>query len=392
MSIKLSHSGLTTYQTCPKKYFLQYIEKLTPVELSSALLYGSALDQAFNDILLNIKKLDNAHLLHLGLKTFNKHWVEKDDKYLGKIKLAKNPNVVYSKKDYDADVLDEEAWEEITLAFEKHVETSKDPSIFEFQTAQNFFQNIRDNLHSFSEYEDSIKSFYNYVNWLSLQRKAAYMIEAYVYDLLPFIQDVVAVQVDLTTQDDVGNTLVGVGDFTVKLKSGQYGNVTVDAEETIIADNKSASKAYTQDSVATSAQLATYKVILNERGDKVKKGAYFVILKDLKKVQNKTCKSCGHKTTTSHKNCNAEIKGKRCGGEWSVELSISAQTQLVVDTISEEMQISAMNDFDDVVEYIKEEKFEENTDACFYQFGKPCPFLKLCKEGSMHGLVKQEKK
>ena len=51
MGIKLSHSASEKYLTCPQQYKLHYIDRIRPDKLGSALLFGSALDEALNRLL-----------------------------------------------------------------------------------------------------------------------------------------------------------------------------------------------------------------------------------------------------------------------------------------------------------------------------------------------------
>lgn len=52
MSKKISHSAWNKYLTCPKMYDLHYNKRLRPQGTSSALVFGSAVDEALNVLLL----------------------------------------------------------------------------------------------------------------------------------------------------------------------------------------------------------------------------------------------------------------------------------------------------------------------------------------------------
>ena len=54
--IKLSYSGWTTYMTCPRKWRLHYQDKIRPVGDSSPLIFGRAIDEALNALLLKETK------------------------------------------------------------------------------------------------------------------------------------------------------------------------------------------------------------------------------------------------------------------------------------------------------------------------------------------------
>lgn len=387
MSIKLSHSQIDTYHQCSMKWFLQQREKLLPISKASALVIGVALDNCFNDILLNHGKKSDSQLFRIGLRSFNKAWKEQEDRYLGKISIPKNPNILYTKKDYEEGILTGRDGEKIEAYFQDIAADLKDDS---FKTGYELFQHLRELSRTFNYWDDSSRSFYNYVVWLSVKRKAPYMIKAYISELLPKIDKVISVQTDLSTQDDEGNILTGIADFVVQLKEFPG--------ENIIADNKSSSRSYLNesygpDSVKNSSQLAKYKHILNYR-DKmnIKRGAYLVLVKELNKINNKTCKSCGNTSTRQAKKCDNVINKKRCNGEWGVDVTYSIQTRLVTDFISDDTERLAMEKVDETIQAIKDEKFENNWDACSFQYGHPCPFQRYCETGCEDGLIRIEKK
>lgn len=389
--IKVSHSSIETFSTCGRKYYLQNIQKLIPLQKSSSLCVGVALDAAFNDILLNHGKSDT-QLFRIGLRSFNKAWKEQEDRYLGKISLAKNPNILYTKKDFEEGLLTARDGDKIEAYFNEILSNLDEAWSDQYPQRNGYdaFQNLRELHRNFEYFHHLEKSFYNYITWLSIKRKAPYILRAYIKELLPQIDKVVSVQTDLSTTDEEGNTLQGIADFVVQLK--QFPG------ENIIADNKSSSKSYLNESygpgsVQNSSQLSKYKHILNYR-DKmnISKGAYLVLVKELLQTKNKTCKSCGFESTGMAKTCDNKIGKKRCGGEWAVEISYETQTRLVVEEISEETERLAMEKVDETIQAIKEERFDPNPEACDFQFGHRCPYYLYCHEDRMDGLLKAEKK
>lgn len=392
MSVKVSHSGIETFQTCGRKYFLEKKEKIIPICKGSALFVGVSFDSAFNDILMNHGKgLTNHQLYKIGIKSFLKKWRVQEDRNLGKIILPKNSeNIQYTKKDLEEGILTdldgtriEKYFQELLPAIKAQLNPEQELS---FSSGYELFQYLREMYKSFHYFSSEFKSFYNYVNWLSIRRKGPYFIKAYIEDLLPHISKVVSVQTDLEMKDGE-DSLIGVADFICQLKD--YPG------ENIIADNKTSSKLYAGDTVEKSSQLAKYKEILNENDPKLKidKGAYFVIVKELKQISNKTCTVCGHKTTGLSKSCDNKQKGKkRCGGEYTVEISYKAQTQLVVDSIPDSTIQQAMESVGSTIQAIKEEKFDPDWSKCDYQYGSPCSYKRYCSEGCMTGLMKAEKK
>lgn len=390
MSIRLSHSSIETYSLCARKYFLQNVEKLIPKKKSSALFIGVAFDLAFNDILLNHKKLSDNELIELGTNVFNAAWEKQEDRYLGMLSLPKNHDIIYARKDFEEGILIEEDFDNIKEYFDElDIENQTD--------AFQFFTHLRSNVQFLNNFPESSRSFYNYVNWLSIKRKAPYIIRAYVEQLLPHVDEVQSIQINLSTKDEEENELTGIADFVVKLKPGNYDGVEVLKGENIIADNKSSSrsylnKSYGEGSVQNSSQLAKYCLILNEQGLNITKGSYFVFVKDLKQIKNKKCKSCGHTSTASHQKCNNILNKKRCNGEWDVHVEYVVDTKLVVEVISQETIQKAMDQVDSTISNIKAEKFEPNHEACAFQFGNACPYLNYCHNDDSSELIKVTKK
>lgn len=401
MPIKLSHSADETYRTCGRKYFLQYKENLVPKARGSALFLGVSYDNAFNSILENLGKT-NEELIQLGLDKFYESWDMQEDKKLGKIYLAKNPDILYSKKDFEEAILTEADGDSIEKYFQdilpNLIEIHGSEKMSVIKSGYDLFQGLREISKTFPYWIDENKSFYNYCCWLSLRRKAPLVIAAYVQDLVPHIEKVDKVQIELSVSDEEQNEFRGIADFTVYLKLGIYGDTEVFPGELIIADNKSSSrsyleKSYGEGSVRESSQLSKYQMILNEDGKNITKGAYFVFVKDLKETKNKTCKSCGHTNTGGqNKTCDAKVGKKRCGGEWDISVTYSVDTRLVVETISEAAGQAAMEKIDETIQDIKAEKFEPNWDSCAFQFGHPCPYQKYCQTGCEDGLIRIEKK
>lgn len=395
MSVRISHSGVELYNLCNRKYKLQNIDRLIPVQKGSALFVGTAFDAAFNDILLNFGKT-NEELIKIGLDSFNRAWFTQEDRYLGTITLCHNPDIIYSKKDFEDGILTEQDGESIEGYFQDILPDLKEKcpnNDYPFETGYELFQHLREISRSFTYWNETERSFYNFVNWLSIKRKAPYFIKAYVENLVPHIEKVVSIQTELSMKDGE-DTLTGIADMVLQLKPGIYNGVEVKAGENLICDNKTSSKLYARDTVELSSQLSKYKEILNEppHNMNITKGAYFVVVKELKQIKNKTCKSCGHKSTGLAKLCDNKIGKKRCNGEWSTEITYEAQTQIVVDTISEETAEKAMIQVGDTILKIKNEEFEPNLSACDFQFGQPCAYRAYCHGGDMTGLVKVEKK
>lgn len=358
--MKLSHSGINSYTTCGHSYKLQYIDKIVSKYKGSALYFGSAMDEAFNFMLLN---KDDKDVLKDSIAIFEEHWKVNVDKYGVRTEMETNPFVLYSKWDYDPDLLEKPDW---AILFKN----AKNP--FEFR------KEIEEKLKT-TEFEDLDvveQSFYNLGTWLSLKRKGAILLRAYYEQLLPQIKEVIAVQKVYTLEDEDKDILNGVIDFVCKLQDGTI----------VVADNKTSSLEYEQDSVKTSTQLSLYKRVLNIYNEdpdhewkvgNIEHAAYFVISKKLTKNITKTCTKCGHIGEGSHKTCDNVIEGKRCGGDWVKVKEFQADTQLIIDKIPESVQDMVLENADYIKNMIKENIFPKNFSSCNGKFGR-CQYFNLC--------------
>lgn len=85
---KLSHSSISKYLECPRKYRHHYIERIRPIKTKSALIFGSCLDKGLN-------ALHEGGTIEYAKALFTLEWLKyKDD-----------PNIVYSKSDLDKELL-----------------------------------------------------------------------------------------------------------------------------------------------------------------------------------------------------------------------------------------------------------------------------------------------
>lgn len=152
---KISHSAWKKYHECPKLYDLHYNELLRAEGNSSALAFGSAVDEALNVYLSDIKDPD-----------IEERVIDKFQEHFG-VDLCKE--LEYSNKDYDEDIFDEEQKARIAGAD------------------------------------------WNYKCWASLRVKGARLLEAYITTIGPQIEEVISVQREITGRP-------GVLDAILKLK------------------------------------------------------------------------------------------------------------------------------------------------------------------------------
>lgn len=383
MAIRLSHSGKSTYLVCAHKYKLHYIERWRSATLSSSLLFGQAMDEALNYMLLN---KDNKPLKKT-LQIFNEFWEQGTNNKRQKVDLPLNPDIKFLKHDWSPDILEKKDWADLF---------SRVPDYFTFRTALE--DKVKAGLDWIDLPEDD-RMHYNYGNWLSLQKKGELLLTAFHDQILPQIKRVLAVQMQVELDDGEGNIFNGVIDYVCELHDGQIA----------VMDNKTTSYAYDEaEGVKISEQLATYYGILNLFNNdpghpwkhRIDVAGYSVLNKKIEVIKDKTCKSCGHKGGGSHKTCDntlqKQVKGKmkevRCNGAWDVIKTFNVNTQFFTGEISEHFAESVLENATTVKSCIEMGLFPKNFSACADQFGSPCPFIKMCHGGNTKGLEKLEKK
>lgn len=374
--IKLSHSSITKYNECGKAWQYRYKDKFVSKTKSSALFLGVAIDEALNAVLSN-KDQPKETLLPFALQKFAEHWEQGKDNEYNVIDLPKNENILYSKYDYDPDLLEKSDWKEI-------YEMCDNPSQFMYAIKGKLREK------DFSELESEEKMFYNFCCWLSLKRKVKFMLEAYIDNILPMIDEVLEVQKNIELLDEEGNKITGIIDLIVRLKDGRVA----------ILDNKSSSVEYKEDSVITSPQLSLYKTVLNNFAadpendwkHNIDVAGFAVISKKLIKDEVKVCKVCEFKGEGSHKTCNNVVNGKRCGGEWNRVSTFKAETQFIVDEISDHVQEMVIENYVEVKNAIEAEIFPRNFNACHNKYGGKCEFFDLCYKNKTDNLIQLTEK
>lgn len=351
MKLNLSYSAVNKFTSCGKSYEFHYKDKIRPQYKGSALYFGSAIDLALNFMLVN---LTAPNLVELSYAEFLKNWTKFPERDGTTIDLKTYDKILYSKSDFDGDLLTKEDWVQIFLL-------AQEPSAK--------YEAIKGKLADkhFSELPKEDQVFYNTLNWFSLKNKAKYMIEAYHRDIVPQIGEVIAVQKPIELLDDDGNKIAGYVDLICKLKNGIE----------VVADNKTSSVTYEDDAVSTSSQLAQYKAILNAvYGHNIQHGCYFVVNK--KMSYKKVCEECGKHNTSTHKLCPEIIDGARCNGEF--DKVPYAETSTFVETIPDSVTNMVLENFDVAVKSINAGLFTRNFAQCHGKYGK-CEYIDFCFKG-----------
>jgi hypothetical protein len=327
------------------------------------------MDEALNFLLLNIQIPE---VYDQAYNVFIDKWTKQADNEYKEVDLAKNKFILYSKYDFDPNFIEKKEWAELFRLVQNPIE---------------YRDQIKEKLKTldFKDLTEEEKEYYNYTSWLSIKNKAKLLIDEYIKRFLPEIDEVLEVQKKLEVDDGSGNKLTGVIDFICRLKDGRVA----------IIDNKTSSIEYDEeDSVTTSAQLALYKNVINndpESKYKIDVCGYFVLSKKIEVETTKICKSCGFKGEGSHKTCNNEIDGKRCGGDWYKTKKYTVNTQMIINPISDHVQDMVVSNADEVKKCIEAELFPRNFGSCEGKFGR-CEFYNLCYKNDKKDLIKLEDK
>jgi hypothetical protein len=356
--LKLSHSAVSRYQTCPKSYKYHYIDKLRPKFTSSALLFGSALDHAINALLKDEGKDPK--------EVFDYNWrfafINKNKEYLPKCR-----KVVYSQKEFDGELLLQEDLIELNQL------CNPIAPLEHYKVLSNKRSAIGFNLLTAEE-----KEFYNFANWLCLRRKGHVMINSYKKEIHHLIKRVISVQEYIEIENEVGDKVIGYVDLVAELQDGRV----------VIFDLKTSSIDYEEDAVLTSPQLTLYVFCIGEKYN-TRKAGYIVLKKQIKKNKIKICSSCSFDGTGSrHKTCNNEIAGKRCGADWNETIRPTADVQLIVDEVPQQAEDLVMENFNFIRHGIQHNMFHRNLNSCMQAWG-PCPYRDLCWKNIKTDLVQE---
>lgn len=350
---------------CGESFRLHYIEKIRPKTTTSALIFGAALDQALNKILLN--EPDSAE------DTFE-HFFKRQEINGVETDLQTSENVLYAKADYDVDLLSA-----------NDVETLKE------EATRSGLSGYTDHLSAFKEIrkkrEESTLSleetrYYNLSNWLCLRQKGLLMLEAYKTKVFPRLLKVHEIQKEIKLENENGDIVVGFVDLIAD----------VEGEGTVVLDNKTAGRPYAPDSVKTSEQLSLYLHAV-EQQYKTRKAGYIVLLKNVAKNKKKICQLCGDDgSSTSHTTCSVITDGKRCKGSFAITIRPEINVQFIVDEISERKEAEIIAAADLANDQINSGIFEKNENQCHNWYGQRCPYFNLCHGNSMNNLIKKEDK
>lgn len=350
-TLVISHSGHQRYIQCPREYELHYIQKLRPTSMSSALLFGTAIDKACEDYMKERTPLRAREI-------FKKNWREQE--HNGKlIELTHCTEIEYRDADFDAELLLQ----------------SDNELIIKDTVYANVSSIIK---------EGKDRERIAYANWISLYRKGILMVNKFIEWVDQNISEVLGCQIPIELEDEKGNKVTGLADFVIKVKG---------YDKPILVDLKTAARYYERGSVKESEQLSLYFFFLKEKFyPDMERAAYLVLSKQIKKNRIKICKQCGHDASgTNFKSCNNTSNKKRCNGDFNITTTPESTIQYIHDEIPEEMISKTIETFNINVEKIQSGNFEPCFDNCLRYNGKiKCAFYEYCRTGSMEGLIKKE--
>ena len=287
---KLSHTSVSMYNFCSKCYEIHYLQGIRPKKTKSSLVFGSAIDKAFN-ILLETKDLDKS------LNEFNSIWQSNKN----------NMNLEYSKSDLDKELVE-------------------------------YFKS--------SEKND--------LEWHSLLFKGQLFIETYYREVLPKIKEVISVQEKVSLKNNEEDEIYGALDAIIKWEDNKIYIIdnktsSVKYEETAAKDDQQlplyyyiCKEKYKLDGVG---YIVLSKKINKNKVKKCNKCTAF---------NNSSHKTCNNEIEigTFSNNLNSplnalDIKYKRCGGEFEVTINPTVELQFIFNKIEESDEERVLKTFDD---------------------------------------------
>lgn len=363
MSKKLSHSAVSMYSACGRKYKLWYLDRIRPDYTSGALLFGNALDKALNH-LLEHRKLDDAKALFK--KCFSYTNINGENVY-----VPYSRNVVYSKKDFDKDLITPEQSSKYNEVLGKH-NIATEGIVADYEAVSK--KKSSEGLKSLTG-DERFK--YALTNFLSLLAKGQYILDSYAKKVLPKIKTVHFVQRVVNCDLGNGKKLYGYIDLVATLDDGK----------TYILDHKTTSMEYASDAASRSQQLIAYFHAL--KSEIHLDGVGFVpIYKQLNKNRVKICSLCKFDGSGSrHKTCSNTLEGVRCNGEWTETVSPEARIEFILDTVNPVSETLVVDTFRETSEGIDKGVFSPNLAACKVNDDYFCPFINLCWKNKMDDLV-----
>lgn len=363
MTIKTSFSQNSTYIKCPMHWKWKYVDKLDANFEGASLHFGSAIDGAVMDMLENKGNF---------ITKFSDRWFSTVNKNKEYYQIYDNPTIVFSNYDFDKDVLEPEDLESMTQWLQ---ELNLLYDVEKPVAAYN--QVVKRKKSPYVKITNNELRYFNRCSWLSLQRKGILLLELFKKEFIPRITKLHATQNFYQLKDEyTGDILMGALDFVVELEG---------YDKPIIIDLKTASKAYTKESIDLSEQLPIYIALSNGKFNTNLVG-YAVLIKNIEKQKASKCVKCGHVKKGLHKTCDNDINGTRCFGAWKEKVVLKPQMQVIIEEKTEDEVNKVLLDCGAVVEAMKNNIVYRNVQQCTNWFGSKCPYYDACHNDDLSGL------
>jgi hypothetical protein len=352
------------------------MKKLRPREKGSALFFGSAFDEA-------TEQLFKGNTLKDAKETFTSEWMRHED----------NLNVKFSKTDYVDKILWPQDLDALT-AFSGSLNDSKPKQ--EFRVDLNVkklvkeLMKIRDNQYV-RDLTKEEERFIHQALFLSMLRKGHLMLESFEKNIMPHVTKVVSSQEKIDLKHPDGHSVVGYIDLLCEMEGytinkGKKNERKLLAGELVVADVKSAGPMAWKkhDNLYKAPQLDTYLIsdevqekAIASTGKETNLIAYFVTSKTIQTESLHNCKKCGSLKESRHKTCPAETEDGRCDGEWEGSETYFVESKIVVGERNLDEAQMMFNDFDDTLNAIQAKIFPRNRNSCD-AFGSVCDYMDIC--------------
>ncbi len=364
--LKLSNSQRDLYLQCGRKYYYRYIKKMRPRAKGSALFFGGAFDHA-TEVLLADRDLVQAKL------AFTERWMAQES----------NLNCKFAKNDYVDKILKEEDTLRLKLCVDNLNHSKAKGDYSEHKDVLKLVQDIKKMGESsfMRELTNEEQQFLHFANLLCMNRKGHLMLESFYKNILPHLTQIVGTQVGIDMENPDGHKIIGFIDLIAKMTGYKLpsGRELTD-NDILVLDVKSAGAAYWAklDDLTMSDQLDSY--LISPQVQNIAPTnliGYLAVSKQISTLEESFCKSCGNKKASSHKTCNADINGKRCGGEWDMKQEFYCDAKIVVGERNLDQAAAMIQDYDDILVGIQSQVFPRNRNSCT-AYGAVCDFINIC--------------
>lgn len=328
---KLSNSAVDKYIECSYCYFLHYVQRIRPVRQKSALLFGAALDNALNELLLNKDSMTKDPLI-AAKSVFYKHW----------------SNVNSELTDFSKSDLDEE--------------------LVEFNE-KNGYPRIENN-----------------PTHRSLMYKGMLFIEQYYKEILPKIKKVISVQEPVSLKNTDGDEITGILDLIVEWKDGK--TYLMDNKSSSVKYAVDSAKTGQQLPLYYYIAKDKYKldgigyIVMSKKINKNK-------VKKCKKCNN-TCETT-HKNCPIIYREALTLKEHRCNGEFEITINPSVDISIILNQVDESDEKRVIETFDMVNQKIINGEFSNEHPTTKNKYFQWCPYHDYY-EGSPDFIKLPEKK